>query len=258
MADALGEYDLLRERARAIAVRLGPPEFYRREAAAVAFSRECFDAAPLVAAVRARAAEILENDYGHGLPHATKVALDAGALVAIEAAAAGASGPALRRRVGLAQCAGLLHDIRRKNRDHAAAGAQAAAGLLAGFPLSRIEIEDICAAIRNHEAFQATVPVRTREGALLSDCLYDADKFRWGPDNFTDTLWAMVAFARTPPADFVRYYPRGMQSLARIRDSFRTPAGRTYGPQFIDLGLAIGEELYRLIQAGGWPAWKAG
>jgi hypothetical protein len=49
-----------------------------------------------------------------------------------------------------------------------------------------------------------------------------------------------------------------MQSLARIRDSFRTPAGRTYGPQFIDLGLAIGEELYRLIQAGGWPAWKAG
>lgn len=209
MVASPGEYRYLQERAREIARRLGPPDFYRRERQAVELSRECFESLALVGAVRALAQSHLEDDYGHGILHATKVALDAGALTAIEAAAAGEAGEALRRRIGLAHCAGLLHDIRRKLRDHAASGAAAARELLAALPLTRAEIEDIGDAIRNHEAFKPTVPVATREGALLADCLYDADKFRWGPDNFTDTLWAMVAFARTPPGGVHPLLPAG-------------------------------------------------
>ena len=38
-----------------------------------------------------------------------------------------------------------------------------------------------------------------------------------------------------------------MESLRRIKATFRSTAGRRYGPQFIDLGIAIGEELYRVI-----------
>jgi hypothetical protein len=91
------------------------------------------------------------------------------------------------------------------------------------------------------------VSVNTPEGGLVSDCLYDADKFRWGPDNFTDTLWAMAAFRQPTLRDFVNLYPAGMKNLARIKSTFRTPTGRKYGPAFIDLGIAVGEELYRVI-----------
>jgi len=83
---------------------------------------------------------------------------------------------------------------------------------------------------------------------IISDCLYDADKFRWGPDNFTDTIWEMVSFLNPPLKTFIEHYPKGMKSLERIKQSFRTHAGQRYGPQFIDIGLAIGEELYRVIR----------
>jgi hypothetical protein len=249
MAEAAALYQRFRERAREIAASLNSPDFYREEAAAVAFSRTVFDLDPLVAVLRRYAAEHLDDDLGHGVLHATKVALDAGALLIIESRPTGPAGEALARRICLVQCAGLLHDIRRKLKNHAECGAEHVRELLRDFPLSAIEIEDICLAIRNHEAFKNTAPVRALEGAILSDCLYDADKFRWGPDNFTDTLWAMVAFSGTPVAQFIDYYPRGMQGLIRIKATFRTPAGRKYGPQFIDRGIAIGEELYRFISA---------
>ena len=87
------------------------------------------------------------------------------------------------------------------------------------------------------------------ERALLSDCLYDADKFRWGPDNFSDTIWAMVSFLDMPVEHFIGRFPQGMQMLVRIRDTFRSKTGRVYGPQFVDIGLAVGRKLYRTIQA---------
>jgi hypothetical protein len=203
----------------------------------------------LVLELRRSVCAYLEDDFGHGMLHATKVALDAGALIHIEGLAAGYSGGYLARRICIAHCAGLLHDIQRKQNNHAEHGAARARELLATYPLAADEIEDVCIAIRNHEAFKTTVAVNTREGTLVSDCLYDADKFRWGPDNFTDTLWDMVAFTRPPLSDFLRHYPAGMESLSRIKSTFRTPVGRTHGPGFIDLGIAIGEELYRVIHS---------
>jgi hypothetical protein len=247
MADVFSFYTLLRERARRIASRFPPADFYRDEAAALGASRDLFKSAPLVVDLRRHVSHLLEDDFGHGMVHASKVALDAGALTHIEGRAAGYIGGYLERRMCIALCAGLLHDLLRKQKNHAEQGASHARMLLADYPVSANEIEDICIAIRNHEAFKGTVSVDTREGALVSDCLYDADKFRWGPDNFTDTLWAMVAFTQPSVSDFLRHYPQGMASLERIKATFRTPTGKKYGPRFIDLGMSIGDELYRVI-----------
>jgi hypothetical protein len=247
MVDTLFLYTQLRERACRIAARFPAGDFYRDEAGALDVSRRIFETDRLVVRLQQQVLACLEDDFGHGMLHATKVALDAGALTHIEGRAAGYTGSYLTRRVCIAHGAGLLHDIQRKQTNHAEQGASFAARLLAEYPLGADEIEDICIAIRNHEAFKTTVGVNTREGALVSDCLYDADKFRWGPDNFTDTLWAMVAFRRPTLREFVGHYPAGMESLSRIRTTFRTPTGRTYGPRFIDAGIAIGEELYRVI-----------
>jgi len=248
MDDASPLYARLRDRARQIASRYPSPDFYRDHAGAVEASRALFERDALVLDLRQNVCGRLEDDFGHGLLHAAKVALDAGALMHIEGRAAGYSGAFLARRICIAHCAGLLHDIQRKQTNHAEQGACRARELLTVYPLASDEIEDIGIAIRNHEAFKSTVSVNTRDGALVSDCLYDADKFRWGPDNFTDTLWAMIAFTRTTLPDFLKHYPAGMASLARIKSTFRTAAGRVYGPGFIDLGIAIGEELYQAIR----------
>jgi hypothetical protein len=42
-------------------------------------------------------------------------------------------------------------------------------------------------------------------------------------------------------------YPQGMESLEKIKTTFRTETGKQYGPQFLDLGLAIGQKLHDLI-----------
>jgi hypothetical protein len=249
MADTLSLYMQLRERAREIAARFPTLDFYRKEAPAVAVSRLLFETSPLVVQLRHQMAADLEDDFGHGVLHATQVALDAGALTQIEGQAIGYADDYLLRRICMVHCASLLHDVQRKQSSHAEQGAARAARVLAAYPLNADEIEDICIAIRNHEAFKNTIGINTREGTLVSDCLYDADKFRWGPDNFTDTLWAMVAFRLPTLREFVSRYPTGMDALARIRSTFRTPTGRIYGPQFIDVGIAIGAELYRVIQS---------
>jgi hypothetical protein len=247
MTDTLVLYAQLRERARQIVARFPIVDFYRNEAAALEVSRTLFETASVVVRLRCEVTAFLQDDFGHGMLHATRVALDAGALTHIEGGAAGFRGEYLERRISIAHCASLLHDIQRKQSNHAEQGASLAAELLVRHPLGADEREDICIAIRNHEAFKATVSVNTPEGALVSDCLYDADKFRWGPDNFTDTLWAMAAFRQPTLRDFVKRYPTGMKNLARIKTTFRTPTGRKYGPDFIDLGIAVGEELYRVI-----------
>lgn len=79
---------------------------------------------------------------------------------------------------------------------------------------------------------------------MISDALYDADKFRWGPDNFTDTIWAMLACRGVPLSKALPRFLGGLDGIRRIRDTFRTAAGRQYGPDFIDRGLAIGARLY--------------
>ena len=248
-------YEKIRNHARLLASQYPVAAFYRDYPEQVAFSLRMFDSDAVVGDLRNFVAGHMEDDFGHGLHHAVKVALDAGALAAVEGMSINSSKDAvaseeqLGHRVQMAQCAGLLHDIRRKQKNHAQEGAAFASNMLGRYGFSEGDITDICLAIENHEAFGRTRPGRTREGALLSDCLYDADKFRWGVENFTHTVWAMVSYADIPIRKFMDAYPSGILFLEKIKTTFRTQAGRIYGPQFIDQGLSLGKNLYHYIQA---------
>ena len=46
----------------------------------------------------------------------------------------------------------------------------------------------------------------------------------------------------------IRRFPKGMKGIAGIKDTFRTDTGKTYGPEFIDLGLRIGEKIYEFLR----------
>jgi len=240
-------YALLREQARQIVSSFPSPDFYQDHSQACEYSSRLFQADPEIRKLCRFVSENLDDDYGHGLQHAIKVTIDAGALMNIEGQAAGYSESMLARRTQIVQCAGLLHDTKRKKKDHSKHGADYARTVLEDYSLSYDEIEDVGRAIQNHEAFKSITPIDTTEGILVSDCLYDADKFRWGPDNFTDTLWDMVSFLNPPLSKFMARYPQGMESLEKIKTTFRTETGKQYGPQFLDLGLAIGQKLHDLI-----------
>ncbi|MCE5262670.1 MAG: hypothetical protein LLG97_03955 [Deltaproteobacteria bacterium] len=241
------EYVRAIDLSRRIAVEVGTPRFYLEREREVALSRELCVSDPLLDEAR-RIVEERGDRIGHGLTHVRKVAIDAGALILIEKAGE-LPGDRVRRLVLLAHLAGLFHDIRRSEKNHAERGADEAAGLLAAFPLQDDERREIADAIRNHEAFR---PSRSHPGLaehLLSDALYDADKFRWGPDNFTETLWAMIIPRGIPLRALLPRFLSGMEGIRKIRGSFRTATGRDYGPDFIDRGLAIGQQLYKELTA---------
>lgn len=241
-------YARIRERAREIVSRYPSPDFYRDHLRANSFSKNFLQNDPVVTKLRRFVATHLEDNYGHGMEHAIKVTIEAGALMEIEGKIAGYDKPILEKRLRVVQSAGLLHDIKRKTKNHAKHGAAYAREILEDFPLSADEIEDVYRAIHNHEAFKKNLPIETAEGALVADCLYDADKFRWGPDNFAHTLWDMISIYNPPLTKFMERYPKGMEGIAKIKSTFRTTTGKKYGPQFIDFGLAIGEELYEAIK----------
>ena len=211
-------YARLREQARQIVSSHPLPDFYQDHSQDYEYSSRLFKADPEVRKLLRFVSDNIDDDFGHGLQHAIKVTI-----------------------------AGLLHDTMRKKKDHSRHGADYARAVLTDYSLSYDEIEDVCRAIHNHEAFKNNIPIDTAEGVLISDCLYDADKFRWGPDNFTDTLWDMVSFLNPPLSKFMARYPQGMESLKKIKTTFRTETGKQYGPQFLDIGLAIGQELHDVI-----------
>jgi len=232
---------------RRIADDVGTPRFYVERAREVASSRELFVSEPLVARGLAMVTQRGECP-GHGLIHIEKVAIDMGALILIEAGDRTCSD--LKRLVLLAHLAGIFHDIRRTERNHAEQGAQEAKRLLGSFPLQADESQGIADAIRNHEAFRSCRAAAGRDAQLLSDALYDADKFRWGPDNFTDTLWAMIAPRGISLQALLPRFLPGLEGIRKIRESFRTQTGKTYGPDFIDRGLLIGQRLYAELIEG--------
>ncbi|MBC2711103.1 MAG: HD domain-containing protein [Desulfosarcina sp.] len=242
-------YIKIRESARKIVARYPRPDFYGDHPSEVDHSQRFYHSDTSIVRLRKDMAGCLDNDFGHGMGHAEKVAIDAGTLVIIESRLAGHAENLVHRNLLLAQCAGLLHDICRKERSHAEKGAETARDILKTYPLAPEEITHVCSAIRNHEAFARLERPSAHQARMISDCLYDADKFRWGPDNFTHTVWDMVGFLNPPLDAFLDHYPKGMALLKKIRGSFRSRTGRRYGPQFIDMGIAIGEELYQVIQS---------
>lgn len=234
---------------RNIAASFPPPRFYTDGERWLSLSRSAFDQNQQVKRCRELVLHELRDNLGHGMGHAEKVAVEAGALTYMEGERL-SLGKGIKHEAGiLAQMAGLLHDLRRGEKEHAQASASAARKILAEFPSISFEKgKYIVEAIANHEAFVEPKEIDSPIGQMISDVLYDADKFRWGPDNFTLTLWQMLRFTQAPMVRFIRRFPRGMRGVARIKDTFRSQAGKTYGPEFIDLGLQIGEKIYQFLQ----------
>jgi hypothetical protein len=233
-----------------IARQYPTPDFYRDFEEEVSRSCYFFISDARIRQILDHVVNNIENDFGHGIEHARKVALDAGVLILVEGARSGCSDEQLTQLLRLAQCAGLLHDICRKEKKHARAGAAEAKKVLLQYGFSDGDTADVCRAIANHEAFGDNLATGSREGDMISDSLYDADKFRWGPENFTQTIWFMVNYMDVSIDTFMKHYPKGMAFLRKIRETFRTPTGKTYGPQFIDLGVGIGEDLFEVIRTG--------
>ncbi|MEW6260852.1 MAG: hypothetical protein AB1547_13245 [Thermodesulfobacteriota bacterium] len=241
-------YRDIQKQARRIVACSPTPSFYRVHASEWECSCQFLNNDPAVRLVLDFVVRQLENDFGHGFLHARKVAIDAGTLAIVESRHHGVHPSEIATILRNAQIAGLLHDIKRKERHHAIAGSNYAEQVMQAFGFMPEAIATVSLAIRNHEAFQKPALIDTEEGRLVSDCLYDADKFRWGPDNFEDTLWDMLDHLDPPFPEFLRRYPSGMEFLARIKTTFRTETGRRFGPEFIDIGLAIGEVIYRMIE----------
>ena len=225
------------------------PRFYSECESQTTLSRNIFNTHPLVGTFYSLVCD-REDDFGHGSSHSELVAVDAAAIIAVECGFKTVDGLSTEDETLMvsAHAAGLLHDIKRKEKNHALAGAQAAKKLLSRGELPGAWRERIVTAIRNHEAFQEQVPVPDEAGRLLSDALYDADKFRWGPDNFTKTLWDMLEYAAIPVGMMLKRYHASLDGIVRIKETFRTDTGKEYGPEFIDQGLSIGEEIYRQLK----------
>jgi len=241
-------YLRLMNESRCIASRYDLPEFYQRFKPALAISRRIFFDNPLLIHCRELVTPQYPGDFGHGLQHATKVSIDAGTIVLLEGEKYFTIQAELERAVVLVQLAGILHDLKRMEHKHAFVGAEAARKLLNDFPLSAPEVNCVAEAIANHEAFSEPQTCETLTGQLVADALYDADKFRWGPDNFTHTVWYMMSYHQVDiPELFVRF-PWGVDGILRIKDTFRTNIGIQYGPEIIDLGVRIGKEIYQHLQ----------
>ena len=187
-----------------------------------------------------------KDGIGHGIVHVRKVAIDAGAISLVENNLVHKRSE-VRRIVLLAHVAGVLHDIRRLEKDHARVSAGEAETLLSRFDLPKREVEAITGAIGNHEAFQPAATLEDPLALFLSDALYDADKFRWGPDNFTDMIWDMVEYRKASLDAVLKRFLKGMEGIERIRETFRTVTGKTYGPDFIDRGIKIGMKFYTIM-----------
>jgi hypothetical protein len=238
-------YDKAQKITRNIAASLKSPRFYRENADEVARSQHLFKNHPTIQSCLAIVATY-NNPYGHGLSHAEKVSIDSGAIVLIECNDLDAA--RLERLVLLSHLAGALHDVKRAAPDHALAGAEEARKILPAFDLTDDERKVIPRMIANHEAFKPSLPMDNTLEQLLSDALYDADKFRWGPDNFTEMLWDIIIPKKVPLTKMLAHFMTGMVGIKRIRRTFRSSTGKKYGPDFIDLGLKLGRELHDELQ----------
>ncbi len=242
MAQSL--YQELQNLAHQLARALPRPSFYVEHASQVRRAEASLGSHEFILRCRTYLDESL-LECAHGLCHCEAVARDAGTIVLIEAEQSNMSSPDQERLFTASIIAGLLHDIKRREQDHAVRGSIEAEKILSKLGMELCERQYIADAIRNHEAFQETFERDDAAGQLVSDALYDADKFRWGPENFTTTLWLMVESHHTPPEALHRTFKEKMKGIEKIKGTFRTETGKRFGPEFIDQGITIGNAIYK-------------
>lgn len=237
-------YAQLKETALQTACTIGTPLFYERHEKELLVSSAFFESSGVIS----RCLQYLDEAKlhpAHGILHCEKVAREAGAILLAERRQRGLEDTDRDGMLLSVQVAGLFHDIKRSEADHPAAGSREAERILRDFDLRDQYKQYIVAAIRNHEAFKKVLSSADEPARLVSDCLYDADKFRWGPDNFTKTLWLITESFNIPLRRLYQDFEEKLEGISRISETFRSDTGRKYGPEFIELGLRIGKEIYR-------------
>ncbi len=239
----LSAYQQLQEKAVEVARSLPRPLFYRNHATELRRTEEALGTNDFILKCRAHL-EQSQLECAHGLCHCEAVARDAGVIVLIESTGLNLDEAEIESLFVTSIVAGLLHDIKRREQDHAIRGSIEAEKILTKLGMGLRERQYVADAIRNHEAFQETYDRDDTAGRLVSDALYDADKFRWGPENFTTTLWLMVEAHETPPVSLHGMFREKMKGIEKIKETFRTETGRQYGPEFIDQGITIGNAIY--------------
>lgn len=237
-------YSKLKAKALRAAREAGTPSFYREHKKELAASLSSYTASNLVHKCRTYLDEAKLHP-AHGVFHCEKVALEAGAILQVEGCAMGLKAAEISDLMMCVQIAGLLHDIKRIEKDHSVAGSKEAAAIMSSFAISERYKDYIVSAILNHEAFREILDSDNESAKLISDALYDADKFRWGPDNFTVTLWLMIESTTVSLEKLYQNFNDTIDLIKKIKGSFRTKTGQKYGPEFIDKGIVIGNELYR-------------
>ena len=242
-------YPGLREKALRAAREAGTPSFYILHKKELDLSRSSYAASSII-----RKCKTYLDDSklhpAHGVFHCEKVALEAGAILQAEGNAMRLDAAMINELMLCAQIAGLLHDIKRREENHTVAGSKEASDILKDFPIKEHCKRYIVAAIRNHEAFREVLDSENESARLVSDSLYDADKFRWGPDNFTVTLWLIIESTGISLEKLHDSFTEKMEGIKMIKKTFRTKTGQKYGPEFIDKGIMIGDVIYREIQCG--------
>jgi hypothetical protein len=236
-------YQKLRDTAHTIARTLPVPSFYNDHASFVQRSEQMLARHELIRQCRTYLDES-QLECAHGLCHCEAVARDAGAIIMVEGKRQDLDRSAIESLVTTAIIAGLLHDIKRREQDHALRGSIEADHILKALEVDGRSRSYITYAIRNHEAFKTTCDLDDKAGCMVSDALYDADKFRWGPENFYTTLWLMVAANNTPLDALHRTFKEKMKGIEKIKETFRTDTGKRYGPEIIDQGITIGNAIY--------------
>jgi hypothetical protein len=240
-------YIHLKKTAFKIAGSLGVPSFYHTCKKEIGISGEYLENNRLVKQCKSYLDEIT-MDTVHGIPHALAVALDAGTVVQVEGRNQNINRDMIRELITYVQIAALLHDIKRTEENHSVVGSNEAKKILEDFQIDERYKRYIIAAILNHEAFKEVRASEDKNAQLMSDSLYDADKFRWGPDNFTTTLWLLIKSRDMSVETLHKHFVRNLRYIESIKSTFRTQTGKKYGPEFIDMGVCIGQALYREME----------
>ncbi|GBE02680.1 hypothetical protein BMS3Bbin06_00477 [bacterium BMS3Bbin06] len=240
-------YGKLKKKALELSKTLSPPEFYQKYAADIRLSERILRNSILTKQC-INHLNLTQETMGHGFDHSIAVAVDAGAIVNIEGTGMGIPEGRLKDLIVASHVAGLLHDIKRGEEDHAVEGSKEAGRFLDGFGMEDWLKRYVVVAIRNHEAFGSVVTPDDEFGALVSNALYDADKFRWGVDNFTVTVWEMLEAGNKKLKEFIRNYNKSLEYIEKVKGTFRTETGKKYGPEIIDKGLQVGRMLYSDIE----------
>ena len=167
-------YQKLRQIAHSIARTLPVPAFYEDYRPEVSRAEKTLQTHELINKCRSHL-DASQLECAHGICHCEAVARDAGAIILVEAKKRGIEGGAVTGLFEAAIIAGLLHDIKRREKDHAVLGSIEAGKILKALGMDERSRAYITYAIRNHEAFKATCDLDDEEGCLVSDALYDAE-----------------------------------------------------------------------------------